>query len=89
MNGCLERRAHGYRWKACVGGKRVNIATRITDRREAERWAKAKYDELVRQHSRVAAGLRGPARDPEFCCTVESPLVRLKELVAVVARDVR
>ena len=55
--GHFERRGRGWRWRVCVGGRYHRFTVRTTDRQEAERWARKKFEELHRQHERQTDGL--------------------------------
>lgn len=55
--GHFERRGQGYRWRVCIGGTYHRFTVKTTDREEAERWARKKYDDLDRQNERRRDGL--------------------------------
>ena len=55
--GHFERRGRGWRWRVCVGGRYHRFTIPTTVRREAERWARKKFDELEVQHCRRVDGL--------------------------------
>jgi integrase len=57
--GTIVKRGDSFRIYLCVGGKRHTATLRTTDRREAERFAIEKAEELKRVHDRRRMGLPG------------------------------
>lgn len=55
--GNFDRRGQGWRWRVCIGGRRHAFLIKVTDRRDAETWARKKFDELGRMQDRAADGL--------------------------------
>ncbi|HJQ65577.1 MAG TPA: tyrosine-type recombinase/integrase [Gemmatimonadales bacterium] len=55
--GHFERRGQSWRWRVCVGGKYHRYTVPTADRREAEAWARKKFEELDRHRVRATDGL--------------------------------
>ncbi|GIW51202.1 MAG: integrase [Gemmatimonadales bacterium] len=55
--GYLVKRYRSWRWVVSVGGKYHRFTIRADTKREAEDWARRKYEELVRQVDRVRRGI--------------------------------
>ena len=57
--GYIERRGTGYRVRLCVNATYHRYHVETDDRREAEQWARNKYDELTGEAGRERLGLPG------------------------------
>ena len=55
--GHFERRGRGWRWRVCVGGQYHRYTIPTVEQRDAEAWARKKYEELERQAVRRTDGL--------------------------------
>src|SRR5712692_6514084 len=69
--GSIEQHRQRLRVRLCIGGRRYRFTLATTDRREAERFARAKYAELERQHRRQGDEYPGPLRVSELLVRFE------------------